>query len=127
MTRHLFLVVVNIFLYNEDSYCGNVWGGMGMKNKIVYYITETILTIIFSTVWHYIMLKNAPIGWDSGSGAFDFMYFLGIIIYCVIIAMLMIFAKKKIDTWKWYDYIITVVVAVACMIAGLFVMVNIFR
>lgn len=98
-----------------------------MKNKIVYYITETIFTIIFSVVYHYNILKNAPIGWDSASATFDFMYFLGIIIYCVIISMLMIIAKKKIDTWKWYDYIITEVVAVACMIAGLFVMVNIFR
>lgn len=98
-----------------------------MKNKIVYYLIEIIFTIIFSVAWHYIMLDNAPIGWDSGSGAFDFMYFLGIIIYCVIIAMLMFFVKKKIDTWKWYDYIISVVVVALCLVAGFFVMVNIFR
>ncbi|MBR3600461.1 MAG: hypothetical protein IKL53_11375 [Lachnospiraceae bacterium] len=98
-----------------------------MKNKIVYYLIEIIFTIIFSVAWHYIMLDNASIGWDSGSGAFDFMYFLGIIIYCVIIAMLMFFAKKKIDTWKWYDYIISVVVVALCLVVGLFVMVNIFR
>ncbi len=98
-----------------------------MKKKILYYILGIILTITYSVAWHYIMLDNAPIGWGSGSSAFDFMYFLGIVIYCVIITMLMFFAKKKIDTWKWYDYIISVVVVALCLVAGLFVMVNIFR
>lgn len=99
----------------------------GMK-KIAYYITEMIFTIIYSFLWHYFTLMDAPFGWDSGSGdiTFDIMFWIGIIIYCILLVIFIILGKKKIDAWKWYDYIITVVLAIVCMLLGLYLLVIIF-
>lgn len=96
--------------------------------KSLYYTIEIIVTIIYSFLWHYITLNNAPMGWDSGSGdgSFGLMFWMGIIIYCIMLAILMIFGKKRIENWKWYDFIITLVIAAICMVAGLYIMVHIF-
>ncbi len=95
--------------------------------KITYYITEILFTILYSFVWHYITLMDATIGWDSGaSDGTDIMFWIGIIVYCVLLVVFMLLGKKKIDTWKWYDYIITVVLAAVCMLLGLYLMVIIF-
>lgn len=97
--------------------------------KSLFYIIEIIVTIIYSFLWHYITLNNAPMGWDSGSGdgTFELLFWMGIIIYCIMLAILMIFGKKRVDAWKWYEYIITLVVAAICMVAGLCIMVHIFK
>jgi len=43
-----------------------------------------------------------------------------------LLVIFIMLGKKKIDAWKWYDYIITVVLAIVCMLLGLYLMVIIF-
>ena len=91
-------------------------------NKTVYFIGQIVWSLIYASVFWYLVLKNASFDFygNDDNALLDIIIVVGTIMYLVLTFIQIVIGAKKVKEWKMWVIIVSLLVAVAVGFAGIF-------
>ena len=91
--------------------------------KTVYFIIQIVWSLVLSTAFWYLSLKNASFDFygNSDDSLFGLCLAAGALIYLILTCVQIGVGVKKVKEWRWWIILVSLLIAGAVAFAGLFV------